>query len=91
MGLRLQLLLALASADISSPSPAELMAIFYCLSFVTPPNVEGQVPVFISPRKSVAQLYPQALCFLLVASYESQGYSRGIRTRLLTTPRHGSP
>jgi hypothetical protein len=25
------------------------------------PNLEGQVPVFISPRNSVAQLYTQAL------------------------------
>jgi hypothetical protein len=25
------------------------------------PNLEGQVPVFISPRNRVAQLYPRAL------------------------------
>jgi hypothetical protein len=29
-------------------------------------NLEGQVPVFISPRKRVAQLYPQALCSLFL-------------------------
>jgi hypothetical protein len=45
------------------PSPAGLMTIFYCLRFETPPNLEGQVPVFISPRNRVAQLYPQALGF----------------------------
>jgi hypothetical protein len=28
------------------------------------PNLEGQVPVFISPRNRMAQLYPQALGFL---------------------------
>jgi hypothetical protein len=31
-------------------------------------------PVFISPRNRVAQLYPQALGSLFVASYDSQGY-----------------
>jgi hypothetical protein len=31
-------------------------------------NLEGQVPVFISQRDRVAQLYPQALGSLLVAS-----------------------
>jgi hypothetical protein len=36
--------------------------------------LEGQVLVFISPRNRVAQLYPQALGFLFVASYDSQGY-----------------
>jgi hypothetical protein len=47
------------------------------------PNLEGQVPVFISPRNRVPQLYPQALGFLFFASYDWQGYGRGIRTRLL--------
>jgi hypothetical protein len=46
------------------------------------PNLEGQVPVFISPRKRMAQLYPQALGSLFVSSYDSQGYGGGIRPRL---------
>jgi hypothetical protein len=46
------------------------------------PNLEGQFPVFISPRNRVAQLYPQALGSFFVASYYSQG--GGIRTRLHT-------
>jgi hypothetical protein len=46
------------------------------------PNLEGQVPVFISPRNRVAQLYPPALGSLFVASYDSQGYGGSIRTRL---------
>jgi hypothetical protein len=46
------------------------------------PNLEGQVPVFISPRNRVARLYPQALNSVFVASYDSQGYGGGIRTRL---------
>jgi hypothetical protein len=45
------------------------------------PNLEGQVPEFISPRNKVSRLYPQALGSLFVASYDSQGYGGGIRTR----------
>jgi hypothetical protein len=48
------------------------------------PNLEGQVPVFISPRNRVAQLYPQALGFFFVTSYDPQGYGGGILTRLHT-------
>jgi hypothetical protein len=48
------------------------------------PNMEGQVPIFISPRNRVAQLYPQALGSIFVASYDLQGYSGGIRTHLQT-------
>jgi hypothetical protein len=64
-------------------SPAELTAIFYCLIWDSP-NLEGQVPVFISPRNRVAQLYPWALGSLFVASYDSQGSGGGILTRLHT-------
>jgi hypothetical protein len=55
------------------PSPLGLAYIFYCLRFDSP-NLEGQVPVFISPGNRVARLYPQALGSLFVASYVSQGY-----------------
>jgi hypothetical protein len=48
------------------------------------PNLEGHVPVFISPMNRVAQLYPQALGSLFVASYDSQGCGGGVRTRLHT-------
>jgi hypothetical protein len=44
----------------------------------------GPDPVFISLRIRVAQLYPQELGSLFVASYHSQGYGGGIRTRLYT-------
>jgi hypothetical protein len=47
-------------------------------------NLEGQVPVFISPRNRVAQLYPQVLGSLFFASYYSQGYGGSIRPRLHT-------
>jgi hypothetical protein len=46
------------------------------------PKLEGQVPVFISSRKRIAQLNLQALGSLLVTSYDSQGYCGGIRPRL---------
>jgi hypothetical protein len=45
-------------------------------------NLESLVIVFISPSNRVAQLYPQALGFLSVASYDSQGYGRSCRCRL---------
>jgi hypothetical protein len=48
------------------------------------PNLEGQVPIFISPGNRVAQLYPQVLRSHFVSSYDSQGYGWGIRTRLHT-------
>jgi hypothetical protein len=76
---RLRLLLAFASAVILGSESRG--TIFYCLRFETP-NLEGQVLVLISPRNRVAQLYPQALGSLLVASYDLQGYGGGIRTRL---------
>jgi hypothetical protein len=36
------------------------------------PKLEGQVPVFISTRNRVAQLYPQAPASLFVVSYDLQ-------------------
>jgi hypothetical protein len=48
------------------------------------PNLKGQVPVFISPRKMVARFYPQTLGLLFIASYGSQGYGGGIRSGFLT-------
>jgi hypothetical protein len=62
---------ALPEQSLLCRSPAELTAIFYSLIWDSP-NLEGQVPVFISPRNRVAQLYPRALGSLCVASYDSQ-------------------
>jgi hypothetical protein len=59
--------------------PSDLAGIFYYLSWDSP-NLEGQVPVFISPRNRVPQLYPWALGSLYVASYDSQDYDGGILT-----------
>jgi hypothetical protein len=58
---RLQLLLVRASADIlRSESHRTHDHILLC-QIGDSPNLEGQVPVFISPRNRVARLYPQAL------------------------------
>jgi hypothetical protein len=46
-------------------------------------SLEIQVPVFISPKVRVTQLFIQALGFIFVASYDAQGYGRVIITRLL--------
>jgi hypothetical protein len=59
------------------------MTPYFTVSYETP-NLEGQVFVFISPRNRVAQIFPRALGSLSVASYDSQGYSVGILTRLHT-------
>jgi hypothetical protein len=48
------------------------------------PNLVGQVPVFVSPRNRVTQLYSQALGPLFVVFYDSQGYGGGLRTCLHT-------
>jgi hypothetical protein len=48
----------LPEQSLLSRSPAELTAIFYCLIWDSP-NLEGQVPVFISPRKG-----SNAVCYM---------------------------
>jgi hypothetical protein len=75
----LLLLLGLASAV-----PRDSRPYFIILILETSPNLEGQVPVFISPRNSVAQIYPRALGSLSVASYDSQSYGEGILSHLHT-------
>jgi hypothetical protein len=55
---------ALPEQSLLGRSPTELTTIFYCLIWDSP-NLEGQFPIFISPRNKVAQLYPWALDSLL--------------------------
>jgi hypothetical protein len=62
---------ALPEQPLLGQSPAELMVIFYCLIWDSP-NLEGQVPVFISPMNRVAQLYTRVLDSLFVASYDTR-------------------
>jgi hypothetical protein len=65
---RLQLLLVLASAvTLGSQSRGTHILLSQIRDS---PNLKGQVPVFIPPRKSVVQLYSQSLGSLFVASYE---------------------
>jgi hypothetical protein len=66
--------------------PAALTPTFNCLRWDSP-NLEGQVPKFICPRNRVAQVYPQALGSLLIASYYSRSCEWNIGpspARLLT-------
>jgi hypothetical protein len=74
-----------AVQSLNGPSRSEPVTIFYCLIWDSPPNLKGQVPVFISHRNRVAQIYPRVRGLLYVAFYDSQGYCGGILTRLHTT------
>jgi hypothetical protein len=78
---RLQLLLVLASAVILGPESHWTHDYILLSQIRDSSNLEGQVPVFISPRIRVAQLYPQPLGSIFVAYYHSQVYGEGIRTR----------
>jgi hypothetical protein len=79
---RLQFLLDLTSAVILGSKSRRTREHILLPRIRDSPNLEGQVPIFISPRNRVAQLYCQALDSLFVTSYDSRGYSGGIRTRL---------
>jgi hypothetical protein len=59
--LLVQLLLGLAIA-VTLGSKSRRTHGHILLSHLRLPNLEGQVPVFISPRNRVARLYPRALC-----------------------------
>jgi hypothetical protein len=69
---RLLLLLVLASAVILYSEFRRTHYHIVLSQIRDSPNWEGQVSVLISPRNRVAQLYPQALGSLFVASYNSQ-------------------
>jgi hypothetical protein len=52
---------------------------YFTISDSRPPKLEDQVPVFISPKNMLAQLYPQALGSLFIVSDDSRGtYSNRI-------------
>jgi hypothetical protein len=74
MGLSLQLLLFLATAVILRSYSRETHDHILLSPIRDSPTLEGQVPVFISPRNKVARLYPQALGSLFVISCNLQGY-----------------
>jgi hypothetical protein len=56
---RLQLLMAPTSAVILRSEPHDTHDHILLSQIGDPANLEGQVPVFTSPRNRVAQLYPQ--------------------------------
>jgi hypothetical protein len=67
-------------------SPAELIAIFYCLIWDSP-NLEGQVPVFISPGTGWPPNYtPGHWVPFLSPLTTGRNYGGGILTRLHTGP-----
>jgi hypothetical protein len=65
---RLQLLLVLASAFFLGSESRGTRNHILLSQIRDSPNLEGQVPVFVFPMNGVAQLYPQALGSLFVAS-----------------------
>jgi hypothetical protein len=81
---RLQMLLVLASAVILKSESHGTHDHILLSQIPDSPNLEDQVPVFISPRNRVLQIYPQPLRSLFVAPYVSQGYRGAIRPRLHT-------
>jgi hypothetical protein len=78
---------ALPAQPFSDLSSTGLTSIFYCPYFLDSRNLEGQVPVFISTRNKVAQLYPRALGFwLLAGQLEGRSLSPGrVKNILLST------
>jgi hypothetical protein len=79
----LQLLLALSSAVILR---SESLGTHHILlsQIRDSPNLEGQVPAFISPRNRVTKLYPQALVFFHCLLRLSR-----LRWRYSSPPPHG--
>jgi hypothetical protein len=67
----LQLLLALTSAVIFGSGSRGVHDHILLSQIRDSPNLEDQVPVFISPRNRVAWVYPQPLGSLFVASFDS--------------------
>jgi hypothetical protein len=78
----LQLLLVLASSFIPMSESRRTHDHILLSQIRDSPNLEDQVPVFISPRKRAVRLYHKTLGSFYVTSYGSQGYGGGIQTRL---------
>jgi hypothetical protein len=83
---RLQLLLVLASAVILRSEPRGSHDHILLSQIRDPrPNLEGQVPVFISPRNRTAQLYPQGTGF----PFRRLLRLAGLRWKYSNLPPHG--
>jgi hypothetical protein len=57
------------------------MTLFYCIRFETPPTWSA-ISLYLYPLGTGWPSYTPGTGFLFVASYDSQGYGGGIRTRL---------
>jgi hypothetical protein len=68
----LHLLLALASTVILGSESSGTHDHILLSQIQVSSILEGQIPIFISPRNRVAQLYPQAPSSLFVTSYDSR-------------------
>jgi hypothetical protein len=68
---RLQLLLALTSAFFLRSEFLGAHDHILLSQIGDSPNLEGQIPVFISPKSKMACLYRQTLGTIFVSSYES--------------------
>jgi hypothetical protein len=79
MGQSFTIVAGLASADIVTSESRGTHDRILLSQIRDSPNLERQVSVFITPKVTVAQLYPQRLSSLFFASYDSQGYGGGIR------------
>jgi hypothetical protein len=66
--------------SFSCPSPAGLMTTFYCMRFETPSTWRARSSYI--PQEQGGPVILQPLDSLFVASYDSQGLGRCIRTRL---------
>jgi hypothetical protein len=71
------LLLLLASAAILGFESRETRDHILLSQIRNSLNLEGQIPVFVSSRNMVAQLYPHALGSLFIASFVSQSPTLG--------------
>jgi hypothetical protein len=71
MGQSLQLLLVFASSVILVSESRRTHDRILLSQIGDYPNLEVEVPVFISPRNRVVHLYPQTLGSIFVDSYDS--------------------
>jgi hypothetical protein len=78
------------SLSLSGSSPTELMTTFYCLIWYSP-NLVGPGPHMYIPQEQGGPVIPPGPMFPFVASYDSQGYSGGILTRLYTGQTYPRP
>jgi hypothetical protein len=78
---------AICSVITQRSESRKTVTILYCLIWKSP-NLEGQVPVFISPRNREPQLHPRTLGSLYILSYDSSRLLQlaGLRWRYSNPP-----